>query len=158
MLESQQCRKGPFILVEMRPYVGPHLEDHPPLDPNIPDDGLLEVARELMSERLQRQVKALDLLSSSAQTEIGFLHNEDIVWSILEGEAVLLDLETGLFFSLNQVGTLIWERCDGKHTFTEICAALCEAFDVAEEIVHDDLTKLIIYLKQERLIITSSHE
>ena len=36
----------------------------------------------------------------------------DVVFRELDGEAVILNLETGLYFGLNEMGTRIWQRLD----------------------------------------------
>ena len=40
----------------------------------------------------------------------------------MEGETVLLDLSTGRYYTLNRLGSVIWEHCTGDKTISEIHA------------------------------------
>ncbi|HWF61695.1 MAG TPA: PqqD family protein [Nitrospira sp.] len=70
----------------------------------------------------------------------------------MEGETVLLDLNTGRYYTLNRLGSVIWEHCTGHNTISDIHANLCNRFEVAPERALDDLIALINQLIQEGLI------
>jgi len=70
----------------------------------------------------------------------------------MEGETVLLDLSTGRYYTLNRVGSVIWEHCTGHNTVSDIHAKLCERFEVAPERALDDLIALVNQLAQEGLL------
>ena len=76
----------------------------------------------------------------------------DVQCSVLDGEAVLLNLETGAYFTLNRVGTVTWELFDGECTLDQILLAICERFEVSEEVARQDLLSLVRHLGQEGLI------
>ena len=76
----------------------------------------------------------------------------DVQCSVLDGEAVLLNLETGAYFTLNRVGTISWELFNGERTLTHVHAAICERFEVSEEVARQDLLSLVKHLDQEGLI------
>ena len=50
---------------------------------------------------------------------------------LLDGVDVLLDLNNGDFFELDEVGSRLWEGFDGTHTVDEQATALAETHDVA---------------------------
>jgi hypothetical protein len=70
----------------------------------------------------------------------------------MEGETVLLDLSSGRYYTLNQLGSVIWEHCTGHATVRDIHAVLCDRFDVAPERALDDLVNLVNELIQEGLL------
>ena len=70
----------------------------------------------------------------------------------MDGETVLLDLSSGRYYTLNRVGSVIWEQCTGDKTISDIQAALCDRFDVAPERALDDLVTLVNDLIQEGLL------
>jgi len=76
----------------------------------------------------------------------------DVQCSVLDGEAVLLNLETGAYFTLNRAGTVTWELFDGARTLDQIHSAICERFEVSEEVARQDLLALVEHLGQEGLI------
>lgn len=55
---------------------------------------------------------------------------QHVTWRSLEGESVLLNLETGIHFTLNETGTAVWELFDGTTSLSEIEQILCRRFDV----------------------------
>jgi len=70
----------------------------------------------------------------------------------MDGETVLLDISTGRYYTLNRLGSFIWEHCTGHSTIRDIHAALCDRFDVTAEQALDDLIDLVNQLLQERLL------
>jgi hypothetical protein len=70
----------------------------------------------------------------------------------MEGETVLLDLSTGRYYTLNRLGSVIWEHCTGHSTISDIHAVLCDRFEVASERALDDLVTLVNQLIQEGLL------
>lgn len=74
-------------------------------------------------------------------------------WTVLEGEAVLLNLDNGVYYTLNRVGTVIWECFTGHQSFRHILASMCERFEVTQDQARDDLEALVTRLQQEGLII-----
>ncbi len=78
--------------------------------------------------------------------------NPDVQATTMDEETVLLDLSTGRYYTLNRVGSLIWERCTGTQTISDIHAVLCDRFEVAPERALDDLVTLVSQLTQEGLL------
>ena len=76
----------------------------------------------------------------------------DVQGTSMEGETVLLDLSTGRYYTLNRLGSVIWEHCTGHSTISDIHAVLCDRFDVAPERALDDLVALANHLVQEGLL------
>ena len=76
----------------------------------------------------------------------------DVQGTSMEGETVLLDLSTGRYYTLNRLGSVIWEHCTGHSTISDIHAVLCDRFNVAPERALDDLVALINQLVQEGLL------
>ena len=63
---------------------------------------------------------------------------EGVAAQVVTGEAVLLDIESGEYFSLNPVGGRIWELCDGTRSTAEIVSVMCDEYDVALDVVTAD--------------------
>ncbi|HZV73271.1 MAG TPA: PqqD family protein [Conexibacter sp.] len=68
------------------------------------------------------------------------------------GQTVLLRLDDGGYYALDEVGALIWELCDGRRAVGEIVDALCAEFDAPEETVMADVLEFIGDLRRERLL------
>ncbi|MCC6140673.1 MAG: PqqD family protein [Nitrospira sp.] len=76
----------------------------------------------------------------------------DVQGTTMDGETVLLDLSSGRYYTLNRLGSVIWEHCTGQCTMTDIQAAICDRFDVVPERALDDLVNLANELVQEGLL------
>jgi hypothetical protein len=76
----------------------------------------------------------------------------DVQGTTMEDETVLLNLSTGRYYTLNQLGSVIWEHCTGHSTISDIHAVLCDRFDVAPERALNDLVTLVNHLIQEGLL------
>jgi hypothetical protein len=75
--------------------------------------------------------------------------NKNVAWKVLEGEAVVLSLDSGIYFTLNASGTAAWERIDGATSLEEIGRGLCEQFEVTPEQAQRDLLELTQALLDE---------
>jgi hypothetical protein len=71
----------------------------------------------------------------------------------LDGEAVLLDLKTGVYYSLNEVGAEVWRLLGDGADETEIAEAIVAAYEVTPEEAAADISELINDLSSEGLII-----
>lgn len=80
------------------------------------------------------------------------IRSEHVTWKVIEGESVLLDLKTGVYFSLNETGTLAWEQFDGSTSLATVGHALSGRFDVSAEQVRQDLCDLTETLLKEGLV------
>ncbi len=78
---------------------------------------------------------------------------EGVAAQVADGEAVLLDIESGEYFSLNSVGSRIWELCDGTRSIAEIVSVICDEFDVAEDVASADADDILDELEQENLVV-----
>lgn len=68
----------------------------------------------------------------------------DVIAREVGGEEVLLDLESGTYFSLNAVGTAIWQAIEAApRCVDDLCVVVTDAFDVAAEVARADIAILI---------------
>ncbi len=80
------------------------------------------------------------------------MKGEHVTWKALEGESVLLNLETGVYFTLNETGTAAWELFDGAIPLVAIGETLCARFDAPSAQVRQDLLELTQTLLEEGLV------
>jgi hypothetical protein len=70
-----------------------------------------------------------------------------------QGRTVLLRLSDGGYYALDEVGAMIWERCDGRRAVGEILAELCAEFDAPEDVIRADMLEFIGELRREQLLV-----
>lgn len=76
----------------------------------------------------------------------------DVQCTVLEGEAVILNLSNGHYYTVNPVGTVIWELIDGQRPLGAVLEQMCERFDVSRDRAHDDLVALVVRMEREGLL------
>jgi hypothetical protein len=76
----------------------------------------------------------------------------DVVTRDLNGEAVLLNLETGSYYGLDPVGTRMWELLSTLESVPEVIAVLRAEYHVDETRLRQDLDYLIVKLEEQGLL------
>jgi hypothetical protein len=68
-------------------------------------------------------------------------------------EAILIDLNSGTYYSLNDTGTMFWELLDGQRTIAACARAIAAEYDVTPDVVEADVLELAAELKTEGLVV-----
>jgi Coenzyme PQQ synthesis protein D (PqqD) len=74
------------------------------------------------------------------------------VFRELDGEAVLLNLDTGTYFGLNDVATRMWRLMEQLGRLDAVRDAIVGEFDVATVIAERDLVALVVALQEKGLV------
>lgn len=80
---------------------------------------------------------------------------DDVVSRVLDGEAVLLDLASGSYFGLNEVGTVVWEELRTHGRVEKAVDKVLEEFDVDRETAERDVTELVEELLAKKLLVSA---
>ena len=80
---------------------------------------------------------------------------DDVLVRELDGESVLLNLQTECYFGLDAIGTRMWTLLVASESIEAACEALVAEYDVAPERLHSDVQALIQQLLDQRLIEVS---
>jgi Coenzyme PQQ synthesis protein D (PqqD) len=75
----------------------------------------------------------------------------NLVWRIVDDEALILDLSSGVYFSLNPVATEVWQGLQAGYSLSQIAAEVAHSYGVAEDTVRDDVEHFVEDLKQAKL-------
>ena len=78
--------------------------------------------------------------------------DSDVIVTELDGEAVLLNLETKLYFSLNATGVAIWKLLEEGLTLGQIGERLFQEYDVTPEKAQQSVLDLVGQLNDEKLV------
>ena len=77
---------------------------------------------------------------------------KDQVSCELNNETVLLDIDSGSYFSLNETGNSIWQLIESPITFAELCEKLQEEYQVSTELCRSDVNALVRELFDKQLV------
>jgi hypothetical protein len=82
--------------------------------------------------------------------------SDDALARVLDGELVMLDVESGTYFGINTVGTRIWELLTAGESVAAARAQLLREFDVDEATLRQDMQALVSQLIDRALLETVS--
>jgi hypothetical protein len=85
-----------------------------------------------------------------------FARSREIAARELDGEMMIMSARDSTLFSLNEVGTAIWQAADGTTPLEEIVERkICAEFEVAPEEALKDAETFVRELAQHGIIVLS---
>jgi chromosome condensin MukBEF MukE localization factor len=81
-----------------------------------------------------------------------FAPNPTVVCAELDGEAILLDAQSGIYFGLDAVGTDIWRLLERGADSRQIVEELLADYDVERERLVGDVNTFIEHLRRQGLV------
>lgn len=94
--------------------------------------------------------------SVSTGTDPVFSAAPDQLSSKLGSEAVILNLNSGVYYGLDPVGARVWELLQEARPLSEIRDQIVREFDVTAEQCEQDLAQLLKNMQDEGLIRVAS--
>ncbi len=80
----------------------------------------------------------------------------DVAAKVVEGEAVIIDLASGVYYSLDAPGALVWAMLERHHSEASVAAELASRFGVDEDRAGADVARLISSLQSEGLVVEAA--
>lgn len=80
------------------------------------------------------------------------VRNPSLTTAELDGEVVMLSLETNRYYGLNSVGTRIWEILAQPMTLAAVCDILQNEYDVTREQCESEVLAVAEKMFQEKLV------
>lgn len=82
--------------------------------------------------------------------------SEDAVFRELDGEAVILQLDSGMYFGLDPVGTRLWQLLAAHGGLRPAFDAALREFDVEPDVLERDLLDLVSQLAEKQLLVVTA--
>ena len=73
-------------------------------------------------------------------------------YEVVEEEAIIINLTTGSYYSLNDTGTMFWNLLDGQRSISECARLIAQDYDVEASVVEPDILELADGFLEEGLI------
>lgn len=86
------------------------------------------------------------------QADFRYIQNAEIIQSKIGEEVVMLDMESGFYFGLNSVASVIWGMMEEGIEFYVLVEKLMEQFEVDRAICESDTKELIEQLLEKKII------
>ncbi len=80
------------------------------------------------------------------------INSENTVWRYIDDEVIILNLEGGHYFILNNTGAMIWSLLENNKGLEEIIQTICEEYQKPQEMIRQDVSEIIDHLIKENLI------
>jgi hypothetical protein len=88
-----------------------------------------------------------------------FRINEKLVTSkMIDGEAIIINLGSGMYYSLDKTGGLVWLLIGGGYTIGEAADELISRFSVPVNQVREDLAHLVNDLVTHNLVLPAEND
>ena len=81
------------------------------------------------------------------------LNEPKVVSETLDGETIVINLDTGSYFSLNPVASLVWNLLIDRYTQPAIVSAVCSRFDVSADVAAAVIEPFLAKLAADGLIV-----
>ena len=81
-----------------------------------------------------------------------FTVNESVVFAEHDDEAVLLNVESGVYFGLDEIGTVIWNLLSSGATEEDIVQRLFELYEAELSQLRADVRQFFITLQDRGLV------
>lgn len=81
-----------------------------------------------------------------------FKTTENIAWRNVNDEIVILNLKSGEYFTLNDVGQVIWTAITDEKNVEEIKMKIIDEYDVSKEKATGDIMQFITGMIEEGLL------
>jgi hypothetical protein len=81
------------------------------------------------------------------------IRSEEIAAKVIDGEAIIIDLATGTYFSTDHVGAFVWQRAEAGYDLEALSRMVEESFEVEPETdVAGDIGAFVEQLVAESLL------
>jgi hypothetical protein len=77
------------------------------------------------------------------------------VTSEVEGEVMMMNVEQGRYFSLNDVASEVWHCLAQPISFADLVARIADSYDAAPDAIAADLQKLLADMREREVIEVS---
>lgn len=80
------------------------------------------------------------------------VRNPDLISTDMDGDTVMMSIESGEYYGINGVGSRIWELLDKPTTLSEITTIICSEFEVPDLVCQADAKLFIQTLIESGLV------
>lgn len=81
-----------------------------------------------------------------------FIVSDGQITSQLGDESIILELNEGIYYGLNSIGTRVWELLQSPRSISQISDAICQDYDVGIDVCMKDVAALVADLQARTLV------
>ena len=80
------------------------------------------------------------------------IDTDKAVWRNIDGEIVVLNLDSGHYYSLNKTGSVVWSILSESKPLQEAIERIVEKYNIPHKSAEEDVMSLLKMLQKEGLI------
>jgi hypothetical protein len=80
-------------------------------------------------------------------------HDEEVASKVIDGEAIIINLGNGIYYSMDKVGALVWERLQKGNTLEAVIDMVTCQYEVTRDRAEMDIRLLVQDLVKENLLV-----
>lgn len=81
------------------------------------------------------------------------IRNDEIAFAQMDGEIVMMNVDTGYYYNLGKLGSVIWYQLEDAIEVKALVQNLMDSYQVCRKECEEDVIGFLRELKQEGLII-----
>jgi hypothetical protein len=82
-------------------------------------------------------------------------NTEEVAAKVIDGEAIMINLSNGMYYSMDGAGALIWGLVEQGHSLQEIASAIARQYEITPAQAEVDVERLAAELLEEKLVLVS---
>jgi len=86
------------------------------------------------------------------------INSPTIIHEVIEGEAVIINMEKGHYYSIDHTGAGIWELVDKRASADEIIQSITQCYAGDPKSIQNSVIDFLAELQRENLIVPTSKE
>src|SRR5262245_41917264 len=80
-------------------------------------------------------------------------NSEEVAAKVMDGEAILINLSNGIYYSMDKVGAVLWDLVERNYSPEEMVAFIINRYEIETEQAQTDVERLLKELVDEKLIL-----
>jgi len=85
-------------------------------------------------------------------------NEKDVAVKVLDGEAIMINLTNGTYYSLDKVGTAIWELIERGEPLAQVLQVVTRRYEVDSDTAKGDLKRLVGEMLGEGIVVEGEGE
>ncbi len=78
---------------------------------------------------------------------------EEFVWKEVGDQVVVLNLDSGVYYSLNPTGSRVWKGLMDQSSLDDIVGKLCDEYSVSEATARKDAEEMIDQFLAKKMLV-----
>ncbi len=80
-------------------------------------------------------------------------NTNEVADQVIDGEAIIINLASGIYYSMDRVGGVMWGMIAAAHRLQDIVTTIVSRYEVSVEQAEADLQRVVAELIEHRLVV-----